>query len=190
MSSKTREEYEGLTNEELVKLSQSGDQEARGVLCGRFLNTRFMNVNNGYLDRDDVIQEGLMGLLRAIDTYKFSRGVPFDAYALVCIRNSIKTALGGDFLEIPVGIGSSVPEVTDKADDPLKKIIVAERLKEVLDACDDTLSDIEKTVIFLKAGEMSYEEIGERLKMSPKSVDNAIQRGRKKLKKVCSDEKN
>lgn len=187
MSSKLYKEYSSLSNEELVRLSQKGEEIAKDVLSARFLNTRGAGVSVSYLDSDDFVQEGMLGFLRAVETYDFSRGVPFEAYAFKCMQNSINTAAGVSSIEIPVGMSSEMPEITDKDEDPLKQILAGEHLNEVLSACEVTLSDVEKTVIFLKAVGMSYEEIGERLKMTPKSVDNALQRGRKKLKSVCSD---
>ncbi len=176
-----------MSNEELVKLSQSGDESARSTLSARFLNTRGAGVSVAYLDSDDFVQEGMLGFLRAVDTYDFSRGVPFEAYAFKCMQNSINSAAGVSSVEIPVGMSSEFSEVTDKDEDPLKQILAGEHLNEVLNACEVTLSDIEKTVVFFRAGGMSYDEIGKRLNMSPKSVDNALQRARKKLKSVCSD---
>lgn len=176
-----------MSNEELVKLSQSGDESAKDVLSARFLNTRGSGVSVAYLDSDDFVQEGMIGFLKAVDTYDFSRGVPFEAYAFRCMQNCINTAAGVKTVEIPVGMSSEMPEITEKGVDPLKQILDGEHLSEVLNACDVTLSDVEKTVVFFRAGGMSYEEIGERLNMSEKSVDNALQRARKKLKSVCSD---
>ncbi len=176
-----------LSNEELVKLSQKGNESARSVLSARFLNTRGAGVSISYLDSDDFVQEGMLGFLRAVETYDFSRGVPFEAYAFKCMQNSINTAAGVSRVEIPIGMSSEFPEVTDKDEDPLKQILAGEHLNEVLNACEVTLSDVEKTVVFFRAGGMSYEEIGKRLNMSEKSVDNALQRARKKLKSVCSD---
>lgn len=187
LSSKIYKEYESFSNEELVKLSQNGDEAAREILSARFLNTRGAGVSISYLDSDDFVQEGMLGFLKAIETYDLSRGVPFEAYAFKCMQNSINTAAGVSRVEIPVGMSSEMPEITDKGEDPLKQILVGEHFNEVLNACETTLSDLEKTVVFFRAGGMSYEEIGERLKMSPKSVDNALRRARKKLKSVCSD---
>ena len=82
---------------------------------------------------------------------------------------------------------SEMPEVTDKSEDPLKQILDGEHLNEVLKACEVTLSDLEKTVVFFRASGMSYDEICQRLNLSEKSVDNALRRARKKLKSVCSD---
>ena len=176
-----------MSNEELVRLSQSGNETARDVLSARFLNTRGAGVSVAYLDSDDFVQEGMIGFLKAVETYDFSRGVPFEAYAFKCMQNSINTAAAVSRVEIPVGMSSAITESTDVEDDPLKLILDGEHFNEVLRACEVTLSDVEKTVVFFRAVGMSYEEIGKRLNMSDKSVDNALQRARKKLKSVCSD---
>lgn len=176
-----------MSNEELVRLSQSGDESAKSTLSARFLNTRGAGVSVSYLDSDDFVQEGMLGFLKAVETYDFSRGVPFEAYAFRCMQNSINTAAGVSRVEIPVGMSSEMPESVDTDEDPLKLILDGEQFNEVLNACETTLSDVEKTVVFFRAGGMSYEEIGKRLNMTEKSVDNALQRARKKLKSVCSD---
>ena len=176
-----------MSNEELVRLSQAGDESARNTLSARFLNTRGAGVTVSYLDSDDFVQEGMLGFLKAVETYDFSRGVPFEAYAFKCMQNRINTAVGITGNEIPVGMSTEVPESADTDEDPLKLILDGEHLNEVLNACEVTLSDVEKTVVFFRAGGMSYEEIGNKLEMTPKSVDNALQRARKKLKSVCSD---
>ena len=187
MSSKVFKDYKSLSNEELVKLSQSGDESARSTLSARFLNTRGAGVSISYLDSDDFVQEGMIGFLKAVETYDFSRGVPFEAYAFKCMQNSINTAAGVSRVEIPVGMSSEMPEATDADEDPLKRILDGEHFNEVLSACETTLSDVEKAVVFFRAGGMAYEEISRRLNMSEKSVDNALQRARRKLKSVCSD---
>ena len=187
MSSQFSKDYKSLSNEELVSLSQNGDENATAVLSARFLNTRGTGVSVSYLDSDDFVQEGMLGFLRAIKAYDISRGVPFEAFAFRCMQNSINTAAGISRVEIPVGMSSEIPETTETDEDPLKLILDEEHLNEVLNACETTLSDIEKTVVFFRAGGMAYEEIGKRLNMTEKSVDNALQRARKKLKGVCSD---
>ena len=176
-----------MSNEELVRLSQSGDENARNTLSARFLNTRGAGVSASYLDSDDFVQEGMIGFLKAVDAYDFSRGVPFEAYAFKCMQNSIRTAVDASGKDIPVGANSEVPEAENINDDPLRLVLAEEHLSEVLNACEVTLSDVEKTVVFFRAGGMAYEEIGEKLKMSAKAVDNALQRARRKLKSVCSD---
>ena len=187
LSSHSNKDYKSLSNEELVRLFQNGDETAAQVLSVRFLNTRGAGVSISYLDSDDFVQEGMLGFLKAVKAYDFSRGVPFEAYAFKCMQNRINTAADVPIIEIPVGMSSEITESTDTNEDPLKLIIDGEHLSEVLSACETTLSDVEKTVVFFKAGGMTYEEIGKRLNMTEKSVDNALQRARRKLKSVCSD---
>lgn len=185
--SKKYSEYSALTNEELVQLTQTGDEYAFDVLARRFLNTRYINTTAAYLDTDDFVQEGMFGFLNAVRTYDASKGVPFEAYAFVCMRNSINTAAYNASGDIPVEDTSEVYQGLESAEDPLKQILTTERLNEVLNACEVSLSEVEKTVVFFKASGMSYAEIGVKLGMTPKSVDNAVQRARRKLKDVFSE---
>ena len=154
-----RSEYIHLTDEVLVELSRGGDEYAFNVLAGRYLNTRSHNSTAAYLDSDDFVQEGMIGFLKAVKTYDFSRGVPFEAYAFKCMQNSINTAAGISRVEIPVGMSSEMPETTDTDDDPLKLILDGEHFNEVLNACETTLSDVEKAVVFFRAGGMAYEAL-------------------------------
>jgi RNA polymerase sporulation-specific sigma factor len=102
------------------------------------------------------------------------------------MRNKIRTATKQD-VEIPVGDSNDIFENVVDSANPLEKVILSEHLNDVLSCCEETLSETEKAVVFFKAGGLSYEEIGEKLDMSAKSVDNALQRARKKLKNVCQD---
>ncbi len=187
MGTKRYSEYVTLDNEELVRLAQNGDEYAFNALAGRFLNTRYSNSTAAYLDTDDFVQEGMFGFLNAVRTFDSQKGVPFEAYASVCMRNSINTAAGNVAGELPIDSSTEAYTNIDGGDDPLKYVLTAERLNEVLAACEVSLSEVEKTVVFLRAGGMSYVEIGKKLGMSPKSVDNAVQRARRKLKDVFSE---
>lgn len=179
--------FGALSNEELVRLSQNGNLDARSVLCARFLNTANAPLSVSYLDFDDFVQEGMLGFLRAVDTYDFSKGVPFEAYAFRCMQNSVRSAMGHTKNDIKVDSQADYYEVADNDKDPLGQLLDAEKLTEVLDACETSLSDVEKTVVFFRAGGMAYEEIAKRLGLTAKAVDSALHRARKKLKNVCSD---
>ena len=76
MSSGICRDFSSLSNEELVRLSQQGDENARSILSARFLNTRGAGVSVSYLDSDDFVQEGMLGFLRAVQTYDFSGEYP------------------------------------------------------------------------------------------------------------------
>lgn len=184
MRAKKYSDYLALTNEELTFLSQNGDEIAFNTLAGRFLNTRYIKSNGTYLDTDDFIQEGMFGFLNAVRTYDPEKKVPFEAYASICMRNSMNSAAVNLPKEIAVDNSSDAFINIEGAEDPLKYILTSEHLSEVLDACEVSLTEIEKTVVFFRASGMSYKEIGEKLGMSAKSVDNAVQRARRKLKQV------
>ncbi len=187
MNSQKREEYLDLSDDRLAVLSQSGDDIAFNVLSARYLKAKYIKSNSSYLDSEDLIQESMFGFLNAVRTFDESRGVPFKSYASVCMRNSVNSAYVGTTSDL-----ATEEELEDAlnvkgAEDPLSRIISGERLNEVLEQCEVTLSEIEKTVIFLRASGMSYAEIGAKLNVEPKSVDNAVQRGRKKLKQALTE---
>lgn len=180
-----KEEHTSLSNEELVALSQQGDSVALAVLCERFLNTKGIHSSVPYLDTDDFVQESMIGFLKAVDTYDFLKGVPFEAYAFRCMQNKMKSAVAVPHNEVSLEAQADYLELPDNEKTPLDKLLDCERLSEVLSACETTLTDVEKTVVFFRAGGMSYDEIGLKLGLSAKNVDNALQRARRKLKNVC-----
>lgn len=180
-------DYNPLSNEELAVLAQKGDEYAFDVLARRFLNTRYTFSNVAYVDSDDFVQEGMFGFLNAVRTFDMNKGVPFEAYASKCMSNSIKTAAGNVNGEVSVDGEDELLSEQNCTDDLLSHILVREHLNEVLKACEVSLSEVEKTVVFFRAAGLSYDEIGERLGMSPKSVDNAVQRARRKLKDVFAE---
>ncbi len=180
-------ELNSLSNELLVQYARQGDEQAMSVLSARFLNTRGSGVSVAYLDSDDFVQEGMLGFLRAVNSYDSSKGVPFEAYAFKCMQNSINSAAVVYKKELPIVPETELSSVVDTQVDPLDKLLVSEELSHVLNTCQVSLTDVEKTVIFLKAAGLPYSEIASRLGMNEKNVDNAIQRARRKLKELCTD---
>ena len=181
-----RSEYIALSDEELGELSRSGDEMAFNILAARYLNTRSSKSVAAYFDSDDFVQEGMFGFLNAVRTYDSSTNVPFKAYSSVCMRNSINSAAGNLSSDIPTDVDSDTFTSIQGEGDPLDRVVTSERLSEVLDVCDQALSGIEKTVVLLLAAGLSYSEIGDRLDMELKSVDNAVQRARRKIKKAIT----
>lgn len=181
MSIGSKSEFDLLSNEELVKLSQNGDDRAKTALTMRFFNVRGVGVENAVQDKDDFFQEGMIGFLNAVSSYDSSKGVPFEAYAVMCMHRKMSTASKKN-VEVPVDDENELLKNIPDSSNPLEKVILNEQLSTVLSTCEDILSKTEKAVVFLVAGGLSYDEIGERLGMSAKSVDNAVQRARRKLK--------
>ena len=181
---KKQSEYSACTDECLVILAQGGDESAFNALAARYLKSKSTQAGTAYFDAEDFLQESMFGFMNAVRTFDEKKGVPFKAYAGVCMRNSMKSAAGGISEDVPVDNDLEALLGVQTDADPLNKIIDSEQLSEVLAQCETSLSLVEKTVIFLKAGGLSYDEIGKRLGMDAKAVDNAVQRGRKKLKRL------
>lgn len=184
LSEKEASCYDKFSDEELVKLSQDGDNLALDILSRRFLSHKPKVSSAGYLDVDDLLQEGMISFLSAVRTYSDEKGVPFSAYATVCMNNGVVSAARktkGDF-----NIDREVDPVTVNVEvkNPLDTIVDSENLSSVLSLCESVLSDVEKSVVYSQMSGLSYTEIAEKLGLTPKAVDNALQRARKKLKSV------
>ncbi len=186
MGTKKQAEYSNFTDDCLAISAQKGDEGAFNALAARYLNKSYKNSNSAYLDSEDFAQEGMFGFLNAVRTFDESKGVPFKAYASVCMRNSMNTAADSLSKQLPTDDDFEAFLSVESGDDPLAQIIDTEHLNEVLSLCETTLSEIEKTVVFFVAGGMSYTEISEKLGIDIKAVDNAVQRARKKLKKAIN----
>lgn len=148
-----------------------------------------MKYINSPLEKDDLIQEGMIGLLAAINSYDSNKNAAFDTYANRCINNSVQTALrkfsrmkdipqsnivrlDDDYLENLVGLSAE--------DEYLAK----ESVSTLTDVLYEGLSRFENEVLRLHIVGCSYSEIAEKLGKNPKAIDNAIQRIRKKLSEV------
>ena len=104
------------------------------------------------------------------------------------MQNSINSAAVVYKKELPIVSETELSSVVDTQVDPLDKLLVSEELSHVLNTCQVSLTDVEKTVVFLKAAGLPYSEIASRLGMNEKNIDNAIQRARRKLKELCTDQ--
>ncbi len=171
------------SDETLVAEAQAGNTAALDELTSRYFPQK-RSGGVGYLDADDLAQESMFGFLRADKAYQPSRGVPFRAFARVCMANSLNSAAGLAGSEIPLAPDSEALAPDGVVPDPLEAVLAGETLQSVLDACEATLTPVEKSVVFLQAGGLSYGEIGRRLSLNEKAVDNALQRARRKLKGV------
>ena len=135
-------------------------------------------------DAEDLAQEGLLGLLNAISKFDQSKNVKFATFAEVCINNKMKTAfVKNNKTELPVEDISEVQDVVI-ADNPESILLQKERLEEIYNSIISLLSKQEWEILKLFLKDSSYEQIAQQLAISPKSVDNAMQRVRRKLKRM------
>ncbi|MDD6175981.1 MAG: sigma-70 family RNA polymerase sigma factor [Firmicutes bacterium] len=145
-------------------------------------------------DRDDLLQEGAIGLMDAVAHYDPASGTPFQAYASVCIEHRILSALRAQGRQKNLPLNESVPldDLEDSSAfpsaDPENVFLGRERLRHVLQAVQTHLSPMERQVLEGYLGGRSYREVASRLGLTEKSVDNALQRIRRKLGRAVSPE--
>lgn len=145
-------------------------------------------------DGEDLIQEGMIGLLSAVQSFDINRNVPFAAYARLCITRKIFSAVRAasaqkhELLNRSISIEKPLfddnaeprPQVTEPTSDPESLVIGMEEQKERLEQLLGLLSVFEAKVLKLFLDGLSYEEMARFLGKPLKSVDNAIQRIRRK----------
>lgn len=144
---------------------------------------------NSPLEIDDIIQEGMIGLLAAIKSFKEDKGASFNTYARHCINNSIQTAIRKQsrLKDIPPANLVSLEEESFKdlvhlsAED---EYLAKESVSNLTKILYEDLSSFENEVLRLHIIGCSYNEIADKLDKNQKSIDNAIQRIRKKLEGV------
>ena len=179
----------------LLARSREGDENALAFLISRYMGL-VKKKAAGYsihaYERDDVIQEGLIGLMNAITFYRADSDCSFSTFAGICIDNRIRKALHytntDKFKSLDRSISIDDPDNGEPLDDesatPEDIVIAREKLKAVKAGVDTLLSDLEKEVLFLYLGDADYKQIAGKLGITAKAVDNALQRVRRKLKNV------
>ena len=194
------EEFQKFTDEELCVIVASGSPSAESELVRRYGQlvracSRPLFLAGG--DSEDLIQEGMLGLLTAIRSFDSSRDAAFRTFAEICIRSRLYTAIRaaqGDkhsplnhsvSFEPPLFDGANVL-LFSSVESPEDVIIGREELKERLDALKGQLSEFEASILPPYLSGLSCGEIAIRVGRSQKSVDNAIQRIRRKMARQSS----
>ena len=149
-------------------------------------------------DTDDYVQEGMFGLLAAVAAYSQERSAAFRTFAGVCVRNRMRNL----FRKENAGVRkhSDLPDVSlddpenrmaemlvDQAETPEEIVLEREQTSALYRQVADVLSKQEHEIFLLSVNGLSYDEIAARLQVSAKSVDNAIQRARRKLRAAWSE---
>lgn len=188
MSSPDFNKLNALTDDELVRLAQSGDRAALNAVLVRYaaMVKRIASCSFGAsLEPDDLAQEGMLGLLAAVYSYAPEKAASFHTYASVCVSNRIMSAVRADNRLKHSPLNSFVPlNETDVAPNanPEDLVLAAEKAEQLLLFLSEELSQLENHVLRLHLSGECYERIAEKLQISVKAVDNALQRVRKKLK--------
>ena len=195
-------DYENMTDEEIVALAEK-DRSAEEFLLNKYKNLVKSRAKMYFLaggDNDDLMQEGMIGLFKAIHDYNSDKQASFYSFAELCVKRqiftAIKTAARQKHQPLNTYISLNKPVYEDVSErtlvetlaeresvDPEKLYIMHEKLKDIEKEIDEKLSDLEKRVLILHLQGMSYQEISEIINKPTKSIDNALQRIKKKLEK-------
>lgn len=208
----TTNKYNNLTDEQIIEKIHEGDDEALAYILEKYKELVNMKVSKYFIvgaEKEDTVQEGMIGLFKAIKSFDNTKRNSFKSFANICIERQLITAIKSSNRQKHLPLNSYLSLNTAAYDnneddsvellerfnsntieDPLDTIMKQEYYKEVEDAVNKNLSKFEKQVLdrFLK-GE-SYVKIAEKLDSPVKSVDNAIQRIRKKAIKNITSNKN
>ena len=194
-------DYAALTDEELIRRIRQGDVEAENRLYGSYKQIVRSKARTYFLvgaDREDIIQEGMIGLYKAVCDYDFDKQTSFRAFAELCITRQIITAIKSATrkkhmplntyvsLNRQVFDGESERTLIDviqsvHVSDPEETLIGRENYEAVAASIEQMLSRLEKNALELYLQGYSYQHIANALGKSTKCVDNAIQRVKKKL---------
>jgi RNA polymerase sporulation-specific sigma factor len=198
-----------LEDEDLVARWQAGDAESLEVLLQRYRRFARSKARSYFLvgaDADDVEQEGLIGLYKAARDYRDDRQSSFRAFAELCVTRQVISAIKAAtrqkhqplnrYVSISGVRGSDDPgegaveDLLDdhRATDPADEVISNEQIAAMRRSMADSLSGLEVDVLRLYVEGKSYQEIGSQLGRHVKSIDNALQRIKRKLDHHLSDE--
>ncbi|MCZ0755275.1 RNA polymerase sporulation sigma factor SigH [Anoxybacillus sp. J5B_2022] len=201
--SKHDRKLEQLEDEELVERVHQGDSDALDFLIHKYQNFVRAKARSYFLvgaDREDIVQEGMIGLYKAIRDFKEDKLTSFKAFAELCITRQMITAIKTATRQKHIPLNSYVSldkpiydEESDrtlmdvisgaKATDPEELIINREEVDDIEVKMAELLSDLERKVLVLYLDGRSYQEISEELNRHVKSIDNALQRVKRKLEK-------
>ena len=198
--------YDDQSDEELIMQYRDGDEKIADYLMEKYKELVRSLAGSMYIlggDNEDLIQEGMIGLLKAIREYDSGRDASFKTFAHLCVSRQIYSAVkqSGRKKHMPLNnyvsfyiegrengdsdkaVALVETLVADQNLEPESVILNQEKAEEIADAVESDLSPLERSVLDLYMTGMSYTEIAKVLGRDEKSTDNAIQRIRVKLKK-------
>lgn len=205
----TREALESMSDEALIVLYRQGENAAIDLLVKRYKQLVRNKIKVNFFvgaDKDDLIQEGMIGLFKAICDYNPEKEASFKSFAVLCVTRQISTAFRAvsrqKHMPLNRSVSLSVPissKGSDEEDEgitlmdiiknnvsltPEDEVISKENVEDINEYISKVLSELEIQVINLYMSGKNYREISEILDKSPKSIDNALQRIKRKLEAV------
>lgn len=200
------EVYEGMEDEMLVKNAKNGDSVALDYLVRKYKNFVGAKSRAYFLigaDSEDIMQEGMIGLYKAVRDFNLNKRTSFRIFAELCVTRqiitAIKTATRQKHIPLNSYISLNKPVYDEQSDrtlidfvdgmkitDPEDLIISKEQVKNIEIKIGEVLSELELEILKLYVGGRSYQEISELSNRDVKSIDNALQRVKRKLER-CLD---
>lgn len=191
MNSHAGTDTERLSDEILAEQAGNGNEEAFTLLVHRhtsMVQSLAVRYRNPWSDAEDLAQEGLLGLLSAVRSYRADGGASFATYAMVCVRHRILSAVRRTVSQqnIPLSDLESwdaedMAVLSDGQADPERMVLEREETSRLRNRLKQELTDLEYQVLMQYLSAYSYTEIAEKLAIGTKTVDNALQRIRRKL---------
>ncbi|WMM25552.1 RNA polymerase sporulation sigma factor SigH [Tissierella sp. MB52-C2] len=199
--------YTNMSDEDVVAFAKTDDAVALEYLINKYKNIVKCKARSYYLigaDKEDIVQEGMIGLYKAIRDYDKDKLASFRAFAEICITRQIITAIKTATRQKHIPLNSYVslnkPIYDEESDrtlldivtgintsDPEELMIGREELDFMEGKIGEILSELEWEVLMSYVDGMSYQEIAENLDRHVKSIDNALQRVKRKLEKILEN---
>lgn len=190
--------FAAMTDEQLLELLKQGQMDAEEALVERYVRLVRICSRPHFLaggDSEDLLQEGMLGLLSAIREYEGDKNCSFKTFAEICIRNRIHSAIRSAARKkhAPLNDGVPLDVLSDESKsqgpqflqrDPEEQVLARESADEFISTYSRCLSKLEAQILELYLSGLSYQEIGKELSRDSKAVDNAVQRIRRKLAKL------
>ena len=200
------EKFKPMPDEDIVALAQEGDGMALAFLLNKYKNFVRSKARSYFLigaDHEDIVQEGMIGLYKAIRDFKPAKLTSFRAFAELCVKRqiitAIKTATRQKHFPLNSYVSPNKPLYDEESDRTLLDVIEGrvtnpedlyisqEDLSSIQSQIGELLSDLEQQALAAFLEGKSYQEIAEMLGRHVKSIDNALQRVKRKLFKYLED---
>lgn len=192
-------DYTAYSDEELIEKLRDGHGEIADYLIEKYIPLVRKKTNAMYLiggETEDLIQEGMLGLFKAVRDFNPEKGASFFSFAEICISRQLYSVLEASNRKKHMPLNTYISfsnqddadgvnleqMVTEQTISPEQMLIEQERKQEFFQKLEEKVSPLEKKVLYLYLEGKNYIQIAEVLNKTPKSIDNALQRIRGKIK--------
>ena len=194
--------YDRMTDEQLIRELRGGDKEIIDYIMEKYKNLVRKEANAMYLlggENEDLIQEGMIGLFKAVQDYEPDQKASFFSFASLCIRRPARASKRKK--HSPLNSYVSLYEKNEEKEalietveagtesDPEALFLGREYVELIETRLEESLSDLENRVLYLHLLGTDYKTIARLLDKSPKTIDNALQRIKGKTEKILEEEK-